>query len=124
MNYSNNNSQYNYTNNYKNQNYYNIKNQNDLNAMYRTDSNYSNINKTPKMVYEEDYTKLKKKNIGNKKRVKFNEDVQVIKVQSYKEYNKIEDVDININDFFVGDGNRQNNIKKRKKGDKCECNLI
>ena len=124
MNYSNNNSQYNYTNNYKIQNYYNIKNQNDLNAMYRTDSNYSNINKTPKMVYEEDYTKLKKKNIGNKKRVKFNEDVQVIKVQSYKEYNKIEDVDININDFFVGDGNRQNNIKKRKKGDKCECNLI
>ena len=124
MNYSNNNSQYNYTNKYKNQNYYNIKNQNDLNAMYRTDSNYSNINKTPKMVYEEDYTKLKKKNIGNKKRVKFNEDVQVIKVQSYKEYNKIEDVDININDFFVGDGNRQNNIKKRKKGDKCECNLI
>ena len=124
MNYSNNNSQYNYTNNYKNQNYYNIKNQNDLNAMYRTDSNYSNINKTPKMVYEEDYTKLKKNNIGNKKRVKFNEDVQVIKVQSYKEYNKIEDVDININDFFVGDGNRQNNIKKRKKGDKCECNLI
>ena len=124
MNYSNNNSQYNYTNKYKNQNYYNIKNQNDLNAMYRTDSNYSNINKTPKMVYEEDYTKLKKNNIGNKKRVKFNEDVQVIKVQSYKEYNKIEDVDININDFFVGDGNRQNNIKKRKKGDKCECNLI
>ena len=124
MNYSNNNSQYNYTNKYKNQNYYNIRNQNDLNAMYRTDSNYSNINKSPKMVYEEDYTKLKKKNIGNKKRVKFNEDVQVIKVQSYKEYNKIEDVDININDFFVGDGNRQNIIKKRKKGDKCECNLI
>ena len=92
--------------------------------MYRTDSNYSNINKSPKMVYEEDYTKLKKKNIVNKKRVKFNEDVQVIKVQSYKEYNKIEDVDININDFFDGGGNRQNNIKKRKKGDKCECNLI
>ena len=124
MNYSNNNSQYNYTNKYKNQNYYNIRNQNDLNAMYRTDSNYSNINKSPKMVYEEDYTKLKKKNIGNKKRVKFNEDVQVIKVQSYKEYNKIEDVDININDFFDGGGNRQNNIKRRKKGDKCECNLI
>ena len=124
MNYSNNNSQYNYTNKYKNQNYYNIRNQNDLNAMYRTDSNYSNINKSPKMVYEEDYTKLKKKNIVNKKRVKFNEDVQVIKVQSYKEYNKIEDVDININDFFDGGGNRQNNIKKRKKGDKCECNLI
>ena len=67
MNYSNNNSQYNYTNKYKNQNYYNIRNQNDLNAMYRTDSNYSNINKSPKMVYEEDYTKLKKKNIVNKK---------------------------------------------------------
>ena len=122
MSYVNSNGQYNYTKKFQNQNYFSAKHQSDLSSMYRTNSTYSNISKTPKMEYEGDYFQPKNKHSGNKKKVKFNEKVIIIPVESYKEYNKIED-DININKYIDGI-NRQNVNQKKPKSDKCECNLI
>ena len=59
-----------------------------------------------------------------KKKVKFNEDVDVILVKSYKKYNKIEDeisLDDNLDENY--NNNINNNIKRKKKKN-CECNII
>ena len=125
INYSNN-TQYNYTNNYPNQNYFEQQNQNLLNAMYRNHSNLS-TNSYSSNKYKLTYTEPtpRKKKSGKKKTVKFNEQVNIIQVQSYKEYNKIDD-DINIDTFFNNDyyNNKPNININKKKGDKCECLCI
>ena len=57
-----------------------------------------------------------------KKRVKFNEIVDVIMVKSFKKYNK-EEESISIGDYF--DENYNYKPKKRnKEGKNCECNII
>ena len=57
-----------------------------------------------------------------KKKVKFNEIVDVILVKSYKKYNKDEE-SISIGEYF--DENYNYKPKKRKKEDsKCQCNIF
>ena len=127
FNYSSNNS-YNVTN--SNPNYISEYNQNKLKAMYRDGSNFSNgtynSNKNKFVYYDngkQPGSDQKKKN-GKNKTVKFNDKVSVIKVQSYKEYNKIDD-DINIDNILNNDYNYKQNTKKdKKKGNSCECKIV
>ena len=127
FNYSSNNS-YNVTN--SNPNYISEYNQNKLKAMYRDDSNFSNgtynSNKNKFVYYDNGQqpgSDQKKKN-GKNKTVKFNDKVSVIKVQSYKEYNKIDD-DINIDNILNNNYNYKQNTKKdKKKGNSCECKIV
>ena len=119
INYSNN-SQYNQYN--TNQNYFNKDVQNTLNSMYRSDSNFSNINKTQKMVYNGNYFEKKKNNKNKGKKVKIREGVEIIDVESYKEYNKIDEEEFNANYGFVD--NRKDYSNSKKKNDNCECKLI
>ena len=127
FNYSND-SNYNITN--SNPNYIIQHNQNNLNSMYRNSSNFSNSttnsNKNKFVYYDNDQQTgniMKKKNVKNKT-VKFNEKVSVIKVESYKEYNKIED-EINIDNILNNNNNyKPNRDKNNKKGDSCECKIV
>ena len=126
FNYSSNNS-YNVTN--SNPNYISEYNQNKLKAMYRDGSNFSNStynsNKNKFVYYDNGQqpgSDQKKKN-GKNKTVKFNDKVSVIKVQSYKEYNKIDD-DINIDNILNNDYNYKQNTKNKKKGNSCECKIV
>ena len=126
FNYSNNNN-YNITN--SNPNYIIQHNQNNLNFMYRNSSNsnlsngtiYSNKNK---FVYydigQQPGNNIKKKNDKNKT-VKFNDKVSVIKVESYKKYNRIDD-DFNL--YGVVNDDKQNTNRDRKKGDSCQCGIV
>ena len=127
MNYTNNNNnQYNYTNNYPNQNYFNQINQNNLKAMYRNSSNFSNSssNNNSNNKYKLKYVEINNKKPNRpKKKVKFNGNVTIIKVESYKEYNKI-DEDINLDNIFNSVGPKQAININKKKGDNCECTLI
>ena len=126
MNYTNNNNnQYNYTNNYQNQNYFSQINQNNLKAMYRNSSNFSNSsNNNSNNKYKLKYVEINNKNPNRpKKKVKFNGNVTIIKVESYKEYNKI-DEDINLDNIFNSVGPKQAININKKKGDNCECTLI
>ena len=54
-----------------------------------------------------------------KKKVKFNEVVDIILVKSYKKYNKDE---VSLDDYF--NGNNKNKNIKTKKPKNCECNII
>ena len=66
-----------------------------------------------------EYSKLRNSlpsHLRVKKKVKFNENVEVIKVKSYKKYNK----DDNIYPFV----NNYNSKNKRREGIKCNCNII
>ena len=56
-----------------------------------------------------------------KKKVKFNEVVDVILVKSFKKYNKCDD-EISIDDYFEENNNNKENRKKKVKN--CECNII
>ena len=85
-------------------NYNNFKNDNANNNYLNSD----NTNTTPIS------RKIKKK-------VKFNEVVDVILVKSYKKYNKCED-EISIDDYFEENNNNKGN--RKKKGKNCECNII
>ena len=125
--YSNNNN-YNATN--SNPNYISQRNQNNLQAMYRDSSNFSNgiynSNKNKFVYYDNSQQPEsdKKKKNGKNKTVRFNDKVSVIKVQSYKEYNKIDD-DINIDNILNNDYNYKQNTKKdKKKGNSCECKIV
>ena len=123
FNYSNNNN-YNITN--SNPNYIIQHNQNNLKSMYRNSSNFSNgtsnSNKNKFVYYGngiQPKDKIKKKNEKNKT-VKFNDKVNVIKVESYKEYNKIDD---DFDNIFNNEC-KHNTNKTKKKGDSCECKIL
>ena len=58
-----------------------------------------------------------------KKRVTFNENVEVIIVKSYKKYNK-EEEEISIGEYFDENYNYKPYRKKRKKVINCECNIF
>ena len=73
---------------------------------------------------------VKRNSRNNKKNVKFNENVCVIKVVSYKEYNKIDD-NTGLDNVYNGKINKYNsnyvntdpnNIDKKTKN--CECNIM
>ena len=91
-------------------------------------SNHSNLKKSNHYDYNNtkniyNYTTLRNKAATPrkiKKKVKFNEKVDVIVVKSFKKYNKCED-EYSIDDFL--DENKSKN-KRRKKGKNCECNII
>ena len=69
---------------------------------------------------------MKKKKSSNK-RVKFNNKVDIIEVENYKEYNKIDDDDINYQVYFSSYNNyvipKKEKINKKKCND-CICNII
>ena len=92
--------------NFNNPNYYNLNN------------NINNNN----FDYPKYRTNLRKSR-KPKKRVRFNEDVDVVLVESYKEYNR-DDEDISIGEYIDEKQNFKSNGQKRKKGTKCECNII
>ena len=126
FNYSNN-SSYNFSN--SNPNFIIQHNQNNLNSMYMNNSNLSNStnvsNKNKFVYYGNDLqpvNNIKKKN-GKNKTVKFNDKVSVIKVQSYKQYNKLDDV-ISMDNILNNDYNYKQNINGKKKGDSCECKIV
>ena len=125
--YSNNNN-YNISN--SNQNYIIQHNQNNLQSMYRNSSNFSNntnISNKNKFVYYENTKQPENNNIikknGKNKTVKFNETVSVIKVESYKKYNKIDD-EINIDNILNNDYNYKQNGKSQRKEKNCECKIV
>ena len=78
---------------------------------------------------------VKKKKKGSKKKVKFNDKVYVIKVESYKEFNKIDDNPYldklykelykeNINKFNTIYNNNAQNKSNAKKTKNCECHIM
>ena len=78
---------------------------------------------------------VKKKKKGSKKKVKFNDKVCVIKVESYKEFNKIDDNPYldklykelykeNINKFNTIYNNNAQNKSNAKKTKNCECHIM
>ena len=134
-NYSNNNQIFYGAQNIPNSKYY--KNQYEVYETYSnhsTQSNFSN-NHYNNVIYINNYNNnyqilnkgktLKPKSKNKiKKKVKFNEVVDVILVQSYKKYNK-EDDDSSYSDCFREDNPyKDNNNKNHKKANKCECNII
>ena len=68
----------------------------------------------------------KRNSRNNKKNVKFDENVKVIKVVSYKEYNKLDDNNLingkinNYNSDYVNTGPNNNDRKTKN----CECNIF
>ena len=56
-----------------------------------------------------------------KKQVTFNKKVDIIKVQSYKEYNRIDENLFNINNFYTTGLNM--NSKNKKSNNECTCNI-
>ena len=113
-----------YTNNNNN---INNQNNNLLNQQYNKNINSNNINNriedniNPKPTFN--------KTQSFKKTVTFNK-VQIINVESFKEYNKIEESIFNTD--YTGNYNNQNNIidedgqirNNRKKGDECTCIIL
>ena len=125
--YSNNNN-YNISN--SNPNYIIQYNQNNLQSKYRNSNNFSNntnISNKNTFVYYENTQQPENNNIikknGKNKTVKFNEAVSVIKVESYKKYNKI-DYDINIDNILNNDYNYKQNGKSQRKEKNCECKIV
>ena len=103
-----------------------INNNNSKNHVVNDIETYNN-NCTPLSV--------KKKKKGSKKKVKFNDKVCVIKVESYKEFNKIDDNPYldklykelykeNINKFNTIYNNNAQNKSNAKKTKNCECHIM
>ena len=103
--YSNHSTQSNFSNN----NYNNINNINTCN------NNFQILNKG-KTLKPKNKNKVKKK-------VKFNEVVDVILVKSYKKYNRDDD-DSSYSDYNKEENPYKDNNNKHKKVNKCECNII
>ena len=123
-NYSNN-TQYNYINKFPNQNYLTQSTNNNLKLKYINSNNNKFSSNKYKLNNSYNQTAPPRKKRVNKKNVSFNQNIMVIKVQSYKEYNKLDD-DINLENILNNDVNKQKpsiNINK-KKGDNCECIII
>ena len=109
----------------------NYQMQNDLSKTmsdtYSNNSNYSNISNPSYYynLYNNNNIYDKKKYIipqKPKKRVTFNETVDVILVESYKKYNR-EDEDISSSGDYY-DYNYNSKKNRKKKSTKCECNII
>ena len=101
--------------NFSNTNYNNINNINIINNKNKFSNNVQLLNKG-KTLKPKNKNKVKKK-------VKFNEVVDVILVKSYKKYNKDDESSYNGN---IREENpyKDNNNKSYKKANRCECNII
>ena len=90
----------------------------------RSNLSYQNCNTN---YYTESTFSKRKSNLPfirkKKKRVTFNENVEVIIVKSYKKYNK-EEEEISIGEYFDENYNYKPYRKKRKKVTNCECNIF
>ena len=102
-----------------------IKNNSDNSNSQSTNNNkiYNNNNNTT--------ITAKRKKKSNNKKVKFNDKVCVINVESYKEYNKIDDNDFlnnlykaNNNNYITNNNNSVQHQGNAKKTNNCECNII
>ena len=63
------------------------------------------------------------------KKVKFNDNIEIVNVESYKQYNKIDDEYFNINSYIANyinqnNANANNNKINRKKCSDCSCYII
>ncbi len=93
---------------------------NDLHSLQsRKSTNKSNFVYTPLPT-----EKLKRKK--SNKRVKFNDNVDIVYVESYKEFNKIDDDDFNIYDYIDqyannDTNNNNNNLTKNNNNKKKDC---
>ena len=63
------------------------------------------------------------------KKVKFNDNIEIVNVESYKQYNKIDEEYFNINSYIANyinqnNPNTNNNKINRKKCSDCSCNII
>ena len=96
---------------------------NNINNTINNSKTYNN-NFAPKLI------KMNSRNNKKNAKVKFNENVSVIKVVSYKEYNKLDDSTC-LDDVYNGKTNKHisnyvstdpNNIDKKTKN--CECNIM
>ena len=95
------------------------------------ENNYSNYSNSEKKYKKLSYTPINANNnnlVRKKranKRVKFNNKVDIVLIESYKEYNKMDDGDFNYMDYFnnvntYAKAQQMNNINK-KQGDGCTC---
>ena len=95
-------------------------------------SNYYNYSNSEKKYKKMSYTPINSNNNNlirkkrSNKRVKFNSKIDIVYVESYKKYNKIDDGDENnyLNYYLNNYARAQqmNNINK-KKNDGCTCNI-
>ena len=95
------------------------------------ENHYSNYSNSEKKYKKLSYTPINANNNNlvrkkrTKKRVKFNNKVDIVLIESYKEYNKMDDGDFNYMDYFnnvntYAKAQQMNNINK-KQGDGCTC---
>ena len=95
------------------------------------ENHYSNYSNSEKKYKKLSYTPINANNNNlvrkkrSNKRVKFNNKVDVVLIESYKEYNKMDDGDFNYMDYFnnvntYAKAQQMNNINK-KQGDGCTC---
>ena len=97
--------------------YYNAYN-NNANFNYPID--YSTYENNINYIYQIPKSKTKtRKYDKTKKKVKFNENVDVILIKSFKKYNRLEN--FSLYDYF---DEINNNYNKKKKNGKCECNIF
>ena len=89
-----------YHGSYASNNLNNLSNSCNLSSSYRSSTDSSNYGKIPKHRKSE------------KKQVKFNNDVKVFEVQSFKTYNKIDDGEIGNQNEYFGTDNYKANLKK------------
>ena len=86
-------SEYNLSDFDRNKNYINNREEIKLKEMYRTSSEFTNNQK--KFHFPDGYQQaMAKKNNNNNKHVKINDNINIIPVESYKEYNKIEETEL------------------------------
>ena len=95
------------------------------------ENHYSNYSNSEKKYKKLSYTPINANNNNlvrkkrSNKRVKFNNKVDIVLIESYKEYNKMDDGDFNYMDYFnnvntYAKAQQMNNINK-KQGDGCTC---
>ena len=95
------------------------------------ENHYSNYSNSEKKYKKLSYTPINANNNNlvrkkrSTKRVKFNNKVDIVLIESYKEYNKMDDGDFNYMDYFnnvntYAKAQQMNNINK-KQGDGCTC---
>ena len=112
----------------------NAKNTNDDNEPIRKSKTVKN---PTKIKTKKESKKKKKESIENKRKVKFNNDIQIIDVESWKKYNLEQTADENFSAFLYEEecDDDKNKTKKDKKSNiqkikeregnvSCTCNII
>ena len=95
--------------------------------MFNGNLNNSNHLLNDKITYNQYITPGEQNPFQNnsKKKVTFNNKVDVVHIESYKEFNKIEDNDFNSGDYFQIYPNSYDTKKNNnKKNCNCACNIL